>query len=256
MIDLHCHILPGVDDGASTLEASLQMAKEAEAQGIRTIVATPHHKNGSYDNRKKDIIANVNALNEELKKNNISLNVLPGQEVRIYGELLEDYENGELLTVGGNSSYMLVEFPSGYVPQYAGQLLYDMQMKGIQPIIVHPERNQELIEHPDKLYSFVKNGAATQITASSYTGQFGKKIQTFTEQLIEANLTHIIASDAHNTKTRSFHMEKAYDRLESKLGVDFVYYFRENAEYILEGSSLFKEPPQRIHKRKKFLGLF
>jgi len=121
---------------------------------------------------------------------------------------------------------------------------------------VHPERNQELIEQPDKLYSLVKNGAATQITAASYVGRFGRKIQAFTEQLVEANLTHLIASDAHNTKSRSFHMLEAYNRMEEKLGIDFVYYFKENTELILDGSNLYKEAPSRIRKKKKFLGLF
>ncbi|KAB7707384.1 tyrosine protein phosphatase [Bacillus aerolatus] len=256
MIDLHCHILPRVDDGATTLTESLIMAKEAEKEGITTIVATPHHKNGTYDNVKKDIIAGVADLNKELKDGGINVEILPGQEIRIYGELMEDYEKDELLTIGGDSSYVLIEFPSGYVPQYAEQLFFDMQMKGLLPIIVHPERNQELIEKPDRLYNLVKNGAATQITASSYIGKFGKKIQMFTEQLIDANLTHLFASDAHNVKNRSFHMAQAHERLQKRAGTDYVYYFKENAELIVNGQHMYKEPPERIRTKKKFLGLF
>ena len=256
MIDLHCHILPELDDGAPTLTASIAMAKEAEAEGITSIVATPHHKNGSYDNVKQDILTSVASLNRELQKAGVNVDILPGQEIRMYGEILEDYEKDELLTLGGTSSYLFIEFPSGYIPQYSEQLLFDIQMQGLQPIIVHPERNQELIEQPDKLYSLVKNGAATQITAASYVGRFGRKIQAFTEQLVEANLTHLIASDAHNTKSRSFHMLEAYNRMEEKLGIDFIYYFKENAELILDGSNLYKEAPSRIRKKKKFLGLF
>ncbi|KZO00014.1 tyrosine-protein phosphatase [Pseudobacillus badius] len=256
MLDLHCHILPGVDDGASTLAESLAMAKEAEQQGITCIVATPHHKNGAYENTKADILASVEHLNEELKKADVNVDILPGQEIRVYGELLEDYEKGELLTIAGMSPYLFIEFPSGSVPHYTEQLFYDIQMKGILPVIVHPERNSEFMQKPDRLYSLVKNGAATQVTAASYIGKFGRKIQHFTEQLIEANLTHLLASDAHNTSSRSFKLVEAYTRLANKLGDDHVFYFQENAKLLVSGEHLHKEPPEKIHKKKKLLGIF
>lgn len=256
MIDLHCHILPGLDDGPATIEESLMMAKEAEKAGITTIVATPHHKNELFHNAKKAVEASTASLNKELKSASINVQILPGQEIRIYGEIIRDLENGELLALGGNSFYLLIEFPSSYVPQYTEQLLFDIQMKGIVPIIAHPERNKEFIQYPDKLYRLVKNGAATQITAASYAGRFGKKIQRFTDKLIEANLTHFIASDAHNTSSRGFHMAKAYERLRKKSGIDFVHYFQENAERIVSGQHIHKEPPERILLKKKFFGLF
>ncbi|MGG1289943.1 CpsB/CapC family capsule biosynthesis tyrosine phosphatase [Bacillus smithii] len=255
MIDIHCHILPGVDDGAQTLTEAAAMAKQAEKEGIHTIIATPHHMNRKYINRKSEIVAKVMEVNAHLEREGINVTVLPGQEVRIYGEILQDYKNGEISTLGGDSSYILVEFPSGYVPKYAEQLLFDMQMKGLMPVVVHPERNQELIQDPDKLYNLVKNGAAAQITAASLTGYFGKKIQKFTEQLIEANLAHFIASDAHNTNKRPFKMLETLDRLEKEFGIDYVYYFQENAELAVSGQNIMKEPPQQI-KKKKFLGLF
>ncbi|HZG73599.1 MAG TPA: CpsB/CapC family capsule biosynthesis tyrosine phosphatase [Chondromyces sp.] len=256
MIDIHCHILPGVDDGAQTIEDSIAMAKQAESEGVRTIIATPHHKNGAYENVKDDIIALTNKVNQAFIKEGISVSVLPGQETRIYGEMLEEYENGELLTLTGNSPYLFVEFPSGYVPQYTEKLLFDLQMKGIIPVIVHPERNSEIMEQPDKLYKLVKNGAATQVTAASLAGKFGKKIQKFTQQLIEANLTHFIASDAHNVTNRAFNMEEAMRILHKQYGNDMAYYFIENAELLAAGKHIYKEPPQRVAKKKKFLGLF
>ncbi|MGM7634667.1 tyrosine-protein phosphatase [Bacillus sp. Hm123] len=256
MIDLHCHILPRLDDGAESNASSLSMAKMAEKQGITKIVATPHHKNSIYENKKIDILLHVANLNYELRNAGINVEILPGQEIRMYGEFIEDFENGELLTVGGNSEYVLIEFPSGYIPQYAEKLLFDLQMKGLLPIIVHPERNQEILEHPDKLYKLVKNGALTQVTASSYIGYFGKRIRRLTEQLIEANLAHFIASDAHNTTTRPFHLAEAYERLQLQMGDDYRFYFQENAETIISGQHIHKEPPTYLHLKKKFLGLF
>lgn len=255
MIDIHCHILPGVDDGAKNLTESLEMARQAINEGIDTIIATPHHLNGKYVNRKVEIINRVQKLNKVINNEGIDLMILPGQENRIFGKILEEYEKGEILTLSGDSTYIFIEFPTRYVPRYAKQLLYDIQLHGLVPIIVHPERNVQLMEHPNQLYDFVKNGAATQITASSLTGHFGKKIKKFTEQLIEANLTHFIASDAHNTTTRAFKMNEALDVLEEKYGIDSIYYFTENAELLVDGSQIIREAPELI-KTKKFFGLF
>lgn len=255
MIDIHCHILSGIDDGAKDLNDSLALAKAAVIEGIHTIIATPHHKNGSYENPKPFILEKVEELNQLLQSENIPLTILPGQEPRIFGELLEDYRNGEILTLANGGQYVFVELPSGHVPRYTEQLLFDIQMSGLTPIIVHPERNQEMIENPDLLYQLVKRGALTQITASSTAGYFGKKIKKFSLQLIEANLTHFIASDAHNLENRSFKMVEAFAEIEKKYGNDMVYLFTENAELLVEGKAVYKEPPIRT-KSKKFLGIF
>lgn len=134
-------------------------------------------------------------------------------------------------------------------------MLFDIQVFGYIPIIVHPERNKELLEQPRKLYDFVKNGALTQVTAGSVVGRFGKNVQKFTIQIIEANLTHFIASDAHNTKGRSFYMSEAFDLVEDEYGLDLVCLFLDNAEYVTKGENIQRLQPQPI-KRKKFLGLF
>jgi protein-tyrosine phosphatase len=255
VIDIHSHILPGVDDGANTIYDSIDMAKQAVSEGIHTIIATPHHRNGKYENVKSDILPLVKEVNDRLREEQINLEVLPGQECRIYGEILEDYQKGDILTLNQVSQYLFVEFPSSSVPRYAEKLLYDIQVAGITPVIVHPERNAELIERPEKLYKFVQGGTATQLTASSLTGYFGKNIQKFSQQMIQANLTHFIASDAHNIHNRTFKMEEAMDYIEKKYGIDMVYYFTENAELLIDGKNIYKEIPEMI-KKKKFLGIF
>jgi protein-tyrosine phosphatase len=255
MIDIHSHILPGVDDGAQTMKDTVEMARVAVSEGIHTIIATPHHMNNAYQNLKSDILPLVDQVNEEMKNQQIDLLVLPGQECRIYGEIIEDYKSGEILPLNIYSQYIFVEFPSNSVPRYADRLFYDMQNEGLVPVIVHPERNAELTARPDKLYNLVKNGAATQITASSLTGCFGKNIQKFSNHLIEANLTHFIASDAHNTNNRTFNMNEAMDYIEDQYGIDMVYYFTENAELLVDGKNIYKEIPEKVKKRK-FLGIF
>lgn len=254
MIDIHSHILPGVDDGAKDMSETLAMARKAAEEGIQKIIATPHHKNGQYENEKPEIIEKVREVNEAIRAEGIPLEVLPGQENRIFGEFLDHYESGGIMTLA-HTEYVFVELPSGHVPRYTEQLLYDIQLNGLTPIIVHPERNTELMERPDRLYQLVKKGALTQVTASSLCGYFGKKIKTFSHQLIEANMTHFIASDAHNTHNRSFKMAEAFRLIDSKYGSDMVYLFTENAELLIQGQRVMKDIPEKV-KKKKFLGLF
>jgi protein-tyrosine phosphatase len=254
MIDLHCHILPNVDDGPKELAESVEMARQAVEQGIKTIIATPHHRNEKYENHGQTIFGQVEEFSRVLKSENIDLTVLPGQETRIFGEMVEGLESGEILPLN-QGKYVFVELPSGHVPRYTGQLLFDIQLKGFIPVIVHPERNQEIIENPEVLYQLVKKGALTQVTASSVSGHFGKTIKKFSLQLIEANLTHFVASDAHNTSSRGFKMVEAYDVIAKNFGIEAVYMFRENAELVVQGKSVYKEVPERV-KRKKILGLF
>ncbi|EOQ19492.1 phosphotyrosine-protein phosphatase (capsular polysaccharide biosynthesis) [Bacillus cereus VDM021] len=255
MIDLHCHILPSIDDGAEAIEDSIAMAKAACKEGIHTIVATPHHQNGVYINPAEGILRQVKQLNDRLKEEGINLTILPGQEIRLYGELLEDYELGEIVTLNRTDKYILIEFPANHVPRYAEKMLYELRIKGITPIIVHPERNTEIIERPGVLYKFVNQGALTQITAGSIAGKFGKKIKKFSLQLIEHHLAHVISSDAHNTTTRSFHLQAAYEVIEKSFGSSTLYYFKENTYSLISGEIIYREEPEQV-RRKKILGLF
>lgn len=254
MIDIHCHILPELDDGARDLSDSLAMARAAAAEGINGIIATPHY-NTKYVNPRRKVLESVDALNTALGNAGISLEIFPGQEPRISGEFLENYERAELLSLNDGRMYIFVEFPSGHLPRYASRLLYDIQVAGLTPVIVHPERNHELLERPEKLYELVNNGALTQVTATSVTGHFGKKLKKYAEKMIASHLVHFIASDAHNTTSRPFKLREAYEEIEQQFGVDFRYLFMENAEAVVQNRPILKEMPQPV-KRKKFFGLF
>lgn len=252
MIDIHCHILPGIDDGAKTIEDTLDMARAAVGQGISTIIATPH-LNNDYENSKPLILRTATEVNKALDAENIPLTILPGQEIRIYGDILTDYQQQKILPLVG-SDYLLIEFPSGHVPRYTEKMLYDLQLEGFMPIIAHPERNREIIQHPEILYQLVKKGALTQLTGASVCGAFGKKIKAFSQQLIEANLAHFIASDAHNVTTRRFLLAEAFAEIEARYGHEMAGQFKENAELLVSGKTVYKEVPQPV--TKKFLGIF
>lgn len=256
MIDLHSHILPGVDDGAKTMESSIAMAEKAVEEGITTIVATPHHQHPNFQTDGAFVLEAVAELNQELKKQHIPLRVLPGQEVRINGDILQDLGSGSSLTLV-DSKYVLIEFPTNEIPAYSKRLLYELCSSGFIPIIAHPERNKVFLESPDKLYECIKNGALGQVTSSSLTGYFGKDIQTFSEQLIEANLVHVLASDAHNLDRRTFRMQEAFHVVETVFGQEMVFRLQENARLVAENKHVYLDPPERvIKKRKKLFGLF
>src|SRR5690606_18165266 len=126
----------------------------------------------------------------------------------------------ELLTLG-ESKMILVEFPSNNIPQYTEKLFYDLLVKGYSPIIAHPELNTEVVKNPGKLYQLIKNGAFSQVTASSVAGFYGRKIQYLSLQMIEYQLTHFIGSDAHNLANRGFKWKDAWNIVDKKLGIDF-----------------------------------
>jgi len=255
LIDIHCHILPGVDDGAQSLQDSIDMARQAVNEGITGIVASPHHRNRQYVNPKQIIEEKVAELKHALDKEGITLDIFVGQENRIVGELAEDFVNSHDIATVNNNNYILVEFPTNHVPNYSEQLFYELQMQGLIPVVVHPERNTAITEDPDKLYRLIEKGAISQVTAASIAGAFGKKIQKFSLQLLESNLSHVIASDAHNITNRSFKIREAFSVIEKEFGMDYVYLLQENASLIAEGNMIYREHPEPI-KRKKFLGIF
>ncbi len=253
MIDIHSHILPGIDDGAPDIEASLDMARDALDQGITHVIATPHHRNGTFENDKSSIFEQVYRLNTRLTEEGLPLTVLPGQEIRIYPNMVQDLE--QLLSLNHTGRYLFIEFSFTRVPNYSHELFHEMLVKGYVPVIVHPERNTELLENPELLYEFVEQGALTQVTAGSLLGDFGKKTKSYTQELISHDLTHFIASDAHNISSRRFCLREAYDEISRQFGSSKALYFQENAYSLTEGSAIYSELPVPIRKRR-LMGIF
>ena len=149
MIDIHTHILPGLDDGASDWDDTLSMARAAAADGISTIIATPHHANGRYDNPAAAIRERVTRVNERLAEVGVSVTIAAGQEIRVHDDLLDAWHRGELLTLAG-SDYALIEMPFSHIPKPMKELLHELSVLNLRPIIAHPERNAEIARQPDK----------------------------------------------------------------------------------------------------------
>lgn len=256
MIDLHSHILPGIDDGARDWDEALRMAREAVTNGVNKIIATPHHKNGVYINESVAVISLVNKLNQLLMEENIPLSVYPGSETQIYGDFIKELKEKQFLTLNNTKKYVLLELPFSDVPRYTEQLIFDIQMAGLIPIIAHPERNQEIRENPIKIYQLVTRGALTQITTSSLLGSFGKDIQKFAFEMVDNNLAHLIATDAHRpTGSRGFNLSDGYYQLNIFGGTALEQQFKTNAKNVFEGRDLYVDIPTKIVKKKRRFGI-
>lgn len=248
MIDLHCHILPGVDDGSPDLKTSLELAQIAYNQGITKILLTPHHMDGEYINHKDDVLKKTAEFQKELYNNNIPIELRAGQEVHINGNLLDALDNDDILFADQNKKYLILELPHNEVPEYTNDMIFELQVRGIVPILVHPERNHGFQADPDKLYDLISTGCLSQITANSYIGGFGKHIQRFSDKVINANLSHLFASDAHNLQGRNFRMQPAFSQLSSAKGTKFATSYENNAELIWQGKSIENDSFNRIKK--------
>ena len=200
--DLHCHMLPAIDDGARDLAQSLAMARMAVEDGIRTAVMTPHHLNGVYVNRAVDVLAAVSALREALLAEGIGLKILPGSELHLVPELPAELASGQAMTLGNHRRAVLVELPVHTVPMGSEHILEQILSQGLVPIIAHPERNTQLRRKPELLEDWVTMGCLGQITAQSCTGQFGPEVQVSSRDMIQRGLIHVAASDAHRDHRR------------------------------------------------------
>lgn len=235
LVDLHCHLLPGVDDGSPDLEHSLALARAAVADGVSHALLTPHHLNGRYFNRRAAVEQATAAFAAELQAAKIPLQVYPGQEVRLSGRIPAELTAGDLLTIDLGGRYLLLEFPSNEIPAYAGKLIFQLAQQGITPVIAHPERNAAILAHPERLAPLLDQGGLPQLTASSYVGTFGKKVMQVTTQLIAAGQGAIFASDAHALAGRDYELGAAMAKLTREFGPTLAEQYQANARDLLNG---------------------
>jgi protein-tyrosine phosphatase len=217
-IDIHTHILPGLDDGAQTIDDSLQMAQVAFNDGTTILVATPHVRTGTFDNRKDDILIAAADLNKELTAKGINLLVLPGAEYSLEPNLAKRLADGELLTINNMGRHLMIELPSLLIPDNTENILYEIQLQGVTPIIAHPERNYALSRNPGLLQSYVKRGILAQVTSTSITGWFGREVRKTALKFIGLGLVQCVASDGHAATGRAPVLAQAYKEIRHKWG--------------------------------------
>ncbi|MEE4303644.1 MAG: CpsB/CapC family capsule biosynthesis tyrosine phosphatase [Wenzhouxiangella sp.] len=218
MVDIHGHLLPGIDDGSKNLEMSLAMARQAVADGISVSLLTPHHRNGVYENAADFIRERTAALRAALKEAEIELEVLPGAECHLVPELPRELRAGTAMTVADRKRAVLVELPVHSVPVGATTILENILALDLQPVIVHPERNSELARNADRLADWVDMGCLAQVTSRSCTGKFGDTALKASEEMVTRGLVHFLASDAHRDRRRIPEMSPGRERITQWIG--------------------------------------
>ncbi|HPG41350.1 MAG TPA: hypothetical protein PLP19_05530 [bacterium] len=264
LIDTHSHVIAYWDDGSPNWEISLDMLRDAESDGIEQIVCTPHIL--SRQEMEQDKADEVWGLYEDLvqraAKAGIAVNIFMGAELYAAPDLKLDHK---IATLAQNGKYFLVEFPMASIPVFAPQLFFNFVIDGKTPILAHPERNSGFLEDPHKAYDYVERGAFFQVTAGSLLGRFGATVQNLAIQLMDANLVHLVASDAHNLTSRPLKLAEAYKFVEEKWGkprADKLFY--ENPLQVIAGETISIGEPKEIdlqpaqnwqNKVKSFFGM-
>lgn len=247
MIDIHSHIIPGVDDGPKTMDEAVRMLQHMSDEGISTVISTSHFKSPQFDVSVDQVKSGVHLLRKQVEHEGIPLHILEGHEIRIYKELMTDLLQGRALTLG-NSHYVLVELPSKGVPDFAKDLFKEMLTNNFIPIIAHPERNRELMEKPDTLFTFVKNGVLSQVTSGSLSGHYGSKIRDTAISFVENNLVHAIGSDVHNLTTRPLLFNEGIDVLDNRNLSKQADILLENNHRIAENGNIIMQEPIKPKK--------
>lgn len=217
MIDLHCHMLPSIDDGAADLEVALEMARLAVADGITVTACTPHIMPGVYGNTGPQIRAAIDEFTKALASAGIPLRLVSGADVHLATDLVAGLKSGQVLTLN-DSRYFLFEPPHHVMPPRLEHAVFDVMTAGYQPVLTHPERLTWIEDHYDVMQRMAKSGVWMQITCGSVTGRFGRRPQYWADRMIDEGLVHILATDAHNLRNRSPSMAKSRAMVAERLG--------------------------------------
>jgi protein-tyrosine phosphatase len=253
MIDIHSHILPQVDDGSRSLEESVEMCRASAADGITTMVATPHAHDGMHQTHAPEfLLQKVEELNKETDGNP---RIVLGCEVRFTHDLVRQLCDTHTAPTIAGGPYALVEFPHAVIPAGSEHPLFELMSRQITPIIAHPERNIMLITEPERFFDLVSIGVLGQMDTGSILGQFGKRIQQAARVMLENGLVHFIASDCHNTRNRLPGMSTAVATTAEIVGENYARAIADdNPAAVLEGRSIPIRPtPTLPQKKKKWL---
>jgi protein-tyrosine phosphatase len=258
MVDIHCHILPGLDDGPDLLSESVAMAEMAIADGITHVVATPH-SNSMFEFNAEAVKRIRGELQEKVGGR---LVLATGCDFHLSFENIRDIASNPAKYTINQKSYLLVEFADFAIPQSMDETLHQLHLLGLSLVITHPERNRLICSHEERLRHWLHRGCYVQVTAQSLLGQFGERAQKYALQWLDEDMVHFVASDAHDTKRRPLLLRKAYEAVSERRGKEVAEaLFQGNPMAAFEGQPLPYEPekpepatqPSRSGRRKRFI---
>lgn len=243
MIDLHCHILPGMDDGAAMMDDALEMAHMAALSGVRTVVATPHcNRPGNPDDNfaGQELTDRLQGLRSALQEAQIPLCILPGAEVFCTPRMAQLLEDGKLLTLA-NSKYMLMEFYFDESPEFMEDCFGRVLRRGKVPVVAHPERYEAVFRNPELVARWFRKGLVIQLNKGSILGRLGSHAEAVSKYLLEQGLAHVVASDAHSSRVRTPHMAQVAHHLEQHYAPEYArILLSRNPERIIQDRSVIK----------------
>ncbi len=220
MFDVHCHLLPGLDDGPETPEQSLALLRAAMLDGITHIIVTPHIHLGRWENDIASIGKAFQRLARHLPRQKMLQRITIAAEVRLDAEMLPlvAARRGPFLGRMDGYDVLLLEMPHGRILPGTEKMLRWLKQRGVLPMIAHPERNRAILKQPSRLQSLVDEGCLFQVTAGALVGQFGERAEQVARQMLERDLITVLASDAHNTRNRPPNLSAGYHRAKALVG--------------------------------------
>lgn len=254
MVDLHSHVINGIDDGAKSEEMAINMMRLAEAGGTKKLICTPHYFRGRFVRSFSEVKGELERLKRLARENNIGLELYCGQEVYLTDYLLEDLQKGAISTIN-DSKYMLIEMNMNEIPKGAIDILYELKLKGIIPIIAHPERYVPFIEKPELINGFIDEGCLFQLNAGSVTGNFGKLVKRTAEKFIENNIYSFLGSDGHFDIKRNTNLSKAMKIIDEK-DSSLNEYFRKNGEKVIINEDIYFDGNKIENKKRGIFNFF
>lgn len=263
MIDIHSHILPGLDDGSKNMEETLGMVRQLYEAGFKTLIATPHVLEGRDFLSPTEILATTEQVRERVAEAGIPVEILPGAENYIFPDIAKWVRAGKLLTLGNTGQYILVEFPMLEIPHYTDQVFFELQVLGITPVLAHPERNKGLSDEPERILDWAKKGILFQLNLRSLSGHYGPQARQLAEIMLNSDLIHVIGSDAHRVSSSELTYLEGLQSIKEIVGEErYLELTRLNPQTILDGNPLqgdreyFLKGSSNKKRKSRFWNLF
>lgn len=200
MIDFHSHILPNIDDGSRSIEETFNLIKEAESVGFEAIISTSHYIEGYYETNTPEREVWINAIYDNLKNKDISINLYLGNEIYLSENIMELLENAKASTIN-DTSYVLFELPMNNEPLNLYNIIYEMMQNKLVPVLAHPERYSFVQKDPELIYDLIEKGVLMQCNYGSIIGQYGEKARIIVKKMLENNMVHFLGTDVHRQNT-------------------------------------------------------
>lgn len=254
MIDLHTHPIAAIDDGVQSEDEAVQFCRIAAEDGITTLVATPHIREGIFPNRRDGILAGLEKLRARLAREGVKLTLAPGAEIHLEAELTVRVRSGEYLTLNDGGCYLLLELPSRHLPAGVEDMIYRLRLDGLTPVIAHPERIRPFQEDASRFARLVELGALGQLTGGSLLGQFGSQALESARSLLRDGLVHVLASDSHNTGPRAPRLTEARREAERLVGAEAARRMVLDVPRAILAGEEVEPPPEPSHEPERRAG--